>query len=95
LALFVKRNAPAAASTVARSATAPEVKKPADAPWLSYLGFYSGAPGKSYYLLKDARTGRVIQVSQTGISNGWCLVEVSEKRLVVRNNDDVYIVNKR
>jgi len=94
LALFVKR-ASAAPLTVARSAPEPEIKKPVDAPWLTFLGSYSGAPGKSSFLLKDARSGRVIQVSQTGVSNGWSLVEISDKRLVVRKADDIYIVKKR
>jgi hypothetical protein len=94
VALFVKR-APAAPMIATRGAPAPEVKKPVDAPWLSYLGFYTGAPGKPYYLLKDTRSGRVIQLPQAGVFNGWSLVEVSDKRLVVRNADDVFIVNKR
>ena len=95
VALFVKKRSPAAGPAVARIPPPPEAKKPVDAPWLNYLGFYSGAPGRSYYLLKDTRSGRVIHVSQTDTTNGWTLVEVSEKRLVIGNKDDVYIVNKR
>jgi hypothetical protein len=95
VAIFVRRSSPVEGLTVAPNAHVPEVKKPVDAPWLSYIGFYSGAPGKPYYLFKDTRAGRVIQVSQTGVSNGWSLVEVSDKRLIVQYKDDVYIVNKR
>ena len=95
LALFIKR-APTAPQTVTRREPSPEVKTPVDAPWLAYLGFYKGAPGNpSSLLLKDMRSGRVIQVSPAGAPGGWSLVEASDKRLVVRHADDVYIVNKR
>lgn len=95
LALFIK-SAPPAPHTVMNREPSPEVKTPVDAPWLVYLGFYKGAPGNpSSLLLKDTRSGRVIQVSPTGSLGGWSLVEASDKRLVLRHADDVYIVNKR
>lgn len=91
--LFVKRSPPRLAAPA--PASAPVVRKPVEAPWLSYLGFYSGAPGKPFYLLKDTRAGRVIKVAEGSVSNGWSLVETGDKRMVVRNNDDIYIVIKR
>jgi hypothetical protein len=95
LALFIK-SAPPAPQTVMHREPSPEVKTPVDAPWLAYLGFYKGAPGNpNSLLLKDTRSGRVMQVSPTGAPGGWSLVEASDKRLVVRHADDVYVVNKR
>ena len=67
VALFVGRrsSAPATQGTPSKVPIVPEIKKPIDAPWLSYLGYYRGAPGRPYYLLKDIRSGRVIQVPPT------------------------------
>ncbi len=93
LSLFVKKNPAKLRAPV--QASPPAARMPVEAPWLSYLGFYSGDPGRPYYLLKDTRAGRVIKIGEGDATNGWSLVEVAEKRMVVRNNDDTYVVNKR
>ncbi|MGO9409229.1 MAG: hypothetical protein ACLQCB_00610 [Spirochaetia bacterium] len=93
LSMFVGRSSSRASAPA--QAPAPVAKKPVDAPWLSYLGFYSGVPGKPYYLFKDTRAGRVIKVADGVVTDGWSLVETGDKRVVVRNNDDIYIVRMR
>ena len=91
LSLFVKRSN----SIPARTAPAPETRKPVDAPWLVFLGFYSGPSARPAYMLKDTRSGRVILASGDVSANGWSVIEIQEKRLVVRNGMDCYIVQKR
>jgi hypothetical protein len=93
--LFVKQSIPASAAAVPRTAPLPEAKKPIDAPWLSYLGFYSDAPGAPCYLLKDTRNGHVIRVPSNGDSSEWALLENSDKRMVIKNSGDIYVVMKR
>ncbi len=90
LSLFVGR----APASQGHAQVAPE-KKPVDAPWLSYLGYYSKAEGKPYYWFKDTRTGRVIKVSKGETSGEWALLEISGNRMVLRYNNELYAVNKR
>jgi len=92
VSLFVKRAAPRPA---AAPVPAPEAKKPVEAPWLIYVGFYTRDPGKPCYLLKDTRAGRMIKVSEGDAIDGWSLVAAEGKRMIIRKNDDVYIVIKR
>jgi hypothetical protein len=94
-ALFLEPRTPAPAAAVPRIALQPEAKKPLDAPWLSYLGYYSDAPGAPCYLLKDTRNGHVIRVPSNGDSSEWSLLENSDKRMVIKNSSDIYIVMKR
>jgi hypothetical protein len=94
-ALFAKPRAPATAAAVPQLLPRPEERKPVDAPWLSYLGFYSDAPGAPCILLKDTRNGRVIRVPASGDSSEWSLLENSDKRMIIRNGSDIYVVVKR
>ena len=94
LSLFVKSSSPSAGLPPARTAPALGIGKPVEAPWLRYIGSYSGEPRKPFYLLKDTRTARMIQVPTVG-GNAWTLVEVSANRLVVQHGDDLYVVSKR
>ncbi len=71
------------------------VKKSADAPWLKYIGNIKGAEGKSYYFFKDTRSNRSISLSMGETVNGWTLLEIQEKTFVLKNNEDIYTVNKR
>jgi hypothetical protein len=90
LSLFIGR-APAAQ---ARTTAAVE-KKPMDAPWLNYLGYYAVAEGKPYYWFKDTRTGRVIKVSKGQDSGEWVLLEISGDTMLLKCNNELYTVNKR
>ena len=92
LALFVKKNPP----STPRPAATPEAPKPVEAPWLVFLGFYSSAEGDAYYVLKDARSGRVITIGSRGVSaTGWAVIAVEGRRIIVRKDSDTYIVQKR
>jgi hypothetical protein len=72
----------------------PEVKA-VEAPWLSYLGYASGATSELRYYLKDTRSGRLITVTRGREAGDWMLVEVQEKKLIVRNKQEVFSVSKR
>ncbi len=91
--LFVAKRtaAPAAAPRPA----SPAAKNTVTAPWLRYIGYISGAEGKSYYFFKDTRTSRSITLSVGETVNGWSLVEIGDKQFILKNNTDLYTVNKR
>lgn len=94
LSLFLKKDTHRP-SPLALTRTKPRQSAPVPAPFLSYLGFYTGSLGKPCYMLKDTRTGRVIAVSQVASANGWSLVAIDDKRITVQNNDETYVVDKR
>jgi len=92
LSLFGKARNPAPA----RAVLSPEPGTPVDAPWLLYLGFYSSTAGGPSYLLKDNRSGRLITAEQRSDSaQGWSVVSVDTKQLIVRNDSGSFIVRKR
>jgi hypothetical protein len=91
LTLFADRARPAAV----RTAAAPPAKTIAEAPWLKYMGFASGADGASWWYVKDTKTGKVIRLSQGQSVAGWTIVENGDERLVIKNGDDLYSVSKR
>jgi hypothetical protein len=74
--------------------SAPEPVKPVEAPWLSYVGYFSGADGRPFFYVKDARSGRLIKIA-TGEASDWTLVEAAEDRIVVRNEGTVYTVPRK
>jgi hypothetical protein len=78
-----------------RTSPAPQAKTPQDAPWLKYMGFASTADGTSTWYVKDTKTGRMIRASQGQTMAGWAVVESTADRLILRNGDDLYSVNKR
>jgi len=59
------------------------------------VGTISGAEGKSYYFFKDTRSGRSISLSPGETVNGWSLVEIGDAKFILKNNEDLYTVNKR
>ena len=68
---------------------------PVPAPFLNFLGYYTGFPGTPCYMLKDTRTGRVITLSKGSIANGWSLVTIDDNRITVQNLDGTYTVERR
>jgi hypothetical protein len=84
-----------AAVPVAKKPGDTELKKPVDAPWLNYIGCFTPADGKPYHIIKDSRSGKLIKVTEGQTTNGWSIVEISANRIVIRNNTDVYSLNKR
>lgn len=95
LSLFLKKNMHGPSPLAFPTRNEPPKSAPVPAPFLSYLGFYTGSPGTPCYLLKDTRTGRVIAVSQGASSHGWSLIAIDDKRITVQNNDEYYVVDKR
>jgi len=78
----------------AAAAPEPEPAKPLEAPWLSYVGHFSGMDGKPFYYVKDSRSGRLIKVSRDDTSD-WILVEDAAERIVVRHGDGLYAVPRK
>ena len=82
-------SAPAASS--GRSAAAA-----VEAPWLRYMGRSSDPDGTTHVYVKDEKSGRVIRATRDRALNGWVLVEETEERLILANDDDErYAVSKR
>jgi len=75
-------SAPAAAAARSRSATAA-----VEAPWLRYMGRSSDPDGTTHVYVKDAKSGRVIRATRDRALNGWVLVEETEERLLLENDD--------
>ena len=94
ISLFVTSSAGPTGVPAARTPPAEPARKPVDAPWLKYIGSYSGAPRQPCYLLKDTRTARMVQIPTSGV-NAWTLVEVTANHLVVRHGDDLFVVSRR
>ena len=89
----VKRAAAPVASAPKTPSTA--ARKTQEVPWLKFVGTISGAEGKSYYFFKDTRSGRSISLSPGETVNGWSLVEIGDAKFILKNNEDLYTVNKR
>lgn len=68
--------------------------KPVEAPWLSYVGYFSGMDGKPFHYVKDSRSGRLIKVARD-LASDWILVEDAADRIVVRHGGDVYAVARK
>ena len=94
LSLFIGMS-PAVSPPSTAMAAAPVEKKPVDAPWLKYLGYFSGVSGRPRHLLKDARSGRVITVAEGTPTDGWSCVKAGDGRMIIRNSDEDYVVNTR
>ena len=92
ISLFVPKAQRRAASVAAVRTLA---RKPVEAPWLTYLGFYAASPGEPYHLVKDTRTGRVIRVPERGATGGWSVLAEEGTMLIVGNGDEVLILRKR
>jgi hypothetical protein len=93
--LFAGKAAATPSAAVPKPAAVTATKKPVDAPWLRYIGNISGAEGKSYYFFKDTRSGRSVTLSAGETINGWSLVEIADNKFILKNNEDLYTVNKR
>jgi len=91
--LFVAKRT--AAPAAAPKPASPASKKAVSVPWLRYIGTISGAEGKTYYFFKDTRTNRSITLSAGETVNGWSLLETGDKQFILKNNEDLYTVNKR
>ena len=94
LSLFVTPSPGPAGVPAARTPPAEPARKAVDAPWLKYIGSYSGASSQTCFLLKDTRTARMVHIPTSGV-NAWTLVEVTANHLVVQHGDDLLVVSRR
>jgi hypothetical protein len=65
---------------------------PAEAAWITFVGYILKDDGIRYYVFKDGRTETVHTLSAGVKSNGWTLVAVTEKGFLIEIQGTKYII---
>ena len=70
----------------------PSPPEPAQAPWLTAVGYVVGEGGTRVYLFKDARQGTMVSLSPGLQAKGWTLLEVRDKDYLLEYDGARYVV---
>jgi hypothetical protein len=66
--------------------------EPAEASWITYVGYVLKEDGVRYYVFKDSRSGQVHTLSVGQSSSGWILKAVTPGGFVLEFQDAEYII---
>ena len=65
---------------------------PAEAAWITFVGYVLKDDGIRYYVFKDGRSETVHTLSVGVKSNGWTLIAVTEEGFLIEIQDTRYII---